>query len=347
MPRAKLSGALLVRKDARTATAPTQDLDTTRDDADEKPLGGPVLVWSAGLPDEAEPNTAEDTGDAVHRAIAAPQAADLEPPVIGATAGSASDNAVYRQSGRPAGHAPALRRTVFGAVAVAVSVLAVGSVSGLLFLQPSEAKRSTETALFVTPPTAPEKLTNGGVESERQPPAKAATVVPSQGAPDSAVASAAPAGITPHETLPDHPSTGAPDTVPIVAAAPVPTVADGSPGASFPVDATNSNTALAEPQGSAALNSMLLARGDTLFVIGDFSAARLFYERAANAGNGQAALQLGETYDPAFLARTQFIGARANAARAAYWYQRARELGVAKADILLEAIAAETGHSSQ
>src|SRR6266851_5638304 len=132
MPRAKLSGALLVRKDARTATTPAQDLDTTRDDADEKPLGGPVLVWSAGLQDEAEPNTA----DAVHHTVAAPQATDLEPPVIGATAGSASDNAVYRQSGRPAGHAPPLRRTVFGAVAVAVSVLAVGSVSGLLFLQP-------------------------------------------------------------------------------------------------------------------------------------------------------------------------------------------------------------------
>ena len=72
----------------------------------------------------------------------------------------------------------------------------------------------------------------------------------------------------------------------------------------------------------------------------------MFYERAANAGHGQAALRLGETYDPAFLARTRFTGARANAAIAAYWYQRARELDVPEADILLTAIAAEAGYSS-
>jgi hypothetical protein len=39
-----------------------------------------------------------------------------------------------------------------------------------------------------------------------------------------------------------------------------------------------------------ALNSALLARGDALFVSGDFASARLFYERAANAGDGLAAL---------------------------------------------------------
>jgi hypothetical protein len=342
MPRAKLSGALLVRKDARAATTPAQDLDTTRDDADEKALGGPVLVWSAGPRDEAEPTTAEDTGDAVHRPVAAPQATDLDPPAIEATAGSSPDNAVP---------APAWRRTGFGAVAVAVSFLALGSVSGLLFLQPNEAKRSTETALSVAPPTAAEKLTSGGVEPEQQPPAKAATVVPSQGALDSAVASAAPAGITPHEALPDHPSTGAAVRAEILALPDpaVPDVPQGSgatPNAKLSVSTANSSASPAEPPGSAALNSALLARGDALFVIGDFSAARMLYERAANSGHGQAALRLGETYDPAFLARTRFAGARANAAIASYWYERARELDVPEANILLKAIAAETGYSS-
>jgi TPR repeat protein len=72
----------------------------------------------------------------------------------------------------------------------------------------------------------------------------------------------------------------------------------------------------------------------------------MFYERAANTGHGQAALRLGETYDPAFLARNRFIGARGNAAIAAYWYERARELGVPDANILLRAIAAEAGYAS-
>jgi TPR repeat protein len=108
----------------------------------------------------------------------------------------------------------------------------------------------------------------------------------------------------------------------------------------------NSTATPAEPLASTELNSALLARGDGLFALGDLSSARMLYERAATAGHGPAALRLGETYDPAFLARTRFIGARANAAIAAYWYQRASELGAPGADILLAAIVAETNHSS-
>jgi TPR repeat protein len=118
--------------------------------------------------------------------------------------------------------------------------------------------------------------------------------------------------------------------------------------ANLPVGVTKSSTAPVEPAGSSmlnqALNSALLARGDALFVSGDIASARLFYERAANAGDGHAALRLGETYDPAFLARTGLIGSRENASVAAYWYQRASELGVPDGEILLKAIAAETGH---
>src|SRR5712691_8257822 len=107
MPRAKLSGALLVRKEPRTAPAPAQDLDTMRDDADEKPLASPVLVWSAPLEDEAEPNTAPNTAEhpvhAVHRAAPEPQATSLDPPVIAGT---------VPQSGRSDGRASAFRWTV-------------------------------------------------------------------------------------------------------------------------------------------------------------------------------------------------------------------------------------------
>jgi TPR repeat protein len=70
---------------------------------------------------------------------------------------------------------------------------------------------------------------------------------------------------------------------------------------------------------------------------GDVVSARLLYERAAVAGDGGAALRLGETFDPTFLALTR-IHARGDAPIAAHWYERARELGETRADILLKAL---------
>jgi hypothetical protein len=279
MPPAKLSGSLLVRRDARMATTPPDDLSVVIHGADAKGPGGPVLVWSAPPENEAEPNTDKDPTRATHRATAAPAIA---------------------------------RWTVLPAVAVAVSVLAIGCVGGSLILRPNGAGLSTETALSVAPSTASEKSVI------------TATAIASAAARDSA----APA--TPTAEFPDHP-----------AEAPAPT-----PGATPSAGTANPSATRAEPLGSTELNSALLARGDGLFVLGDLSSARMLYERAATAGHGQAALRLGETYDPAFLARTRIIGARANAAIAAYWYQRASQLGTPGADILLAAIAAETGHSS-
>jgi hypothetical protein len=85
----------------------------------------------------------------------------------------------------------------------------------------------------------------------------------------------------------------------------------------------------------------LLTRGDSLFAKGDIASARLFYERAAEAGDGQAALRLGESYDPAFLARTHLSGVRGDALAAARWYRRAHELGTTEAETLLRTIVPE------
>jgi hypothetical protein len=90
------------------------------------------------------------------------------------------------------------------------------------------------------------------------------------------------------------------------------------------------------PQLSAAELAALLARGDMLFSKGDLVAARLFYERAADAGEGQAALRLGETFDPVFLDRARLRGGRGDLSTARSWYRRARDLGVAEAEILLK-----------
>jgi TPR repeat protein len=80
----------------------------------------------------------------------------------------------------------------------------------------------------------------------------------------------------------------------------------------------------------------LLDRGDRLFTTGDLASARLFYERAADAGSGQAALRLGESYDPAFLKRIQLRSVPGDAELAISWYRRAQELGVPEASILLQ-----------
>ena len=66
--------------------------------------------------------------------------------------------------------------------------------------------------------------------------------------------------------------------------------------------------------------------------------ARLFYERAAEAGDGEAALRLGESYDPAFLARAHLSGVRGDALAAARWYRRAHVLGTIEAETLLRTI---------
>jgi TPR repeat protein len=82
----------------------------------------------------------------------------------------------------------------------------------------------------------------------------------------------------------------------------------------------------------------LVTRGDALIGNADVASARLFYERAAEAGDGPAALRLGETYDPQFLARVRLGRVIGDPGLAVQWYRRARELGVIEAGILLSGI---------
>jgi hypothetical protein len=67
----------------------------------------------------------------------------------------------------------------------------------------------------------------------------------------------------------------------------------------------------AEPRASTVENSALLAGGVSLFGVGDVASAGLFYARAADAGDSQAALRLGETYDPLFIVRARLNGCAA------------------------------------
>jgi hypothetical protein len=140
------------------------------------------------------------------------------------------------------------------------------------------------------------------------------------------------AGANPTDTAPASPAIS-------VGSAPSATTA---PAASSSVNELSAETPAAPATGltearlSAADAAALLARGDVLFSKGDVIAARLFYERAAYAGEGRAALRLGETFDPGFLEQARLRGARGDLSTALSWYRRARDLGVAEAEILLK-----------
>jgi TPR repeat protein len=71
----------------------------------------------------------------------------------------------------------------------------------------------------------------------------------------------------------------------------------------------------------------LLARGRAILSTGDVAGARAFLRRAAEHNDPQAALALGETYDPEMLKRLGVIKFNADVALAREWYRRAADLG--------------------
>jgi hypothetical protein len=140
-----------------------------------------------------------------------------------------------------------------------------------------------------------------------------------------------------------------PDKTPAGAAAPVaaipePAAAAGSSSAAplaTPPSAVSSpqptpesvpRPASAAPPLSATEIAALVERGDAFLAAGDIASARLFFERAADAGDGRAAMRMAFTFDAAFLERAGLRSLRNDPERAAFWYRRARDLGIGKAE---------------
>jgi hypothetical protein len=71
----------------------------------------------------------------------------------------------------------------------------------------------------------------------------------------------------------------------------------------------------------------MVKRGQDFLKNGDLASARLLLKRAADAGNANAALALGATFDPLVIQRLGAVGAEPDTARAREWYQKAAELG--------------------
>jgi hypothetical protein len=97
------------------------------------------------------------------------------------------------------------------------------------------------------------------------------------------------------------------------------------------------------PPGASTAPPMyesLMRSGDAAMVRGDIMRARAFYERAAgiHPASSAAPVAVGKTYDPNLLPVFGGSSSMANAARAAEWYQRARDLGDPTAAALLASL---------
>jgi hypothetical protein len=274
-------------------------------------LSGELLIWK-GSPlalVETQPRDIEPEGDS----LAGDEEMALAPPQGGES---------QRKWGR-------------WLAAVGIAFLAVSGTAGLV-LAPTGNKAAPPAAAAIPVPPAAAKLAADALDPAlRPPPLKPAAIALPQDEAGNAAPSrmhlarplaqpTKPAGATPRATVAGE---GSPTDAPPATENSLPAKATPPPAPAI--------TAI------AAASSEWRARGDTLFVAGDLVPARQFYELAANAGDGQAALQLGETYDPAFLAKVNLTRERGDASTAAHWYKKASKLGAPDAELLLKAVMAE------
>ena len=221
---------------------------------------------------------------------------------------------------------------------------------------PQNARKDEPTSPTVAHPTpegsAP-KPGNGSIESERgsqglsnlgSPSTSSATELsPSptrRGEPDTKSqlprTNALDKTVTLNEIPPTKPTP--PDTQPAVSSATIPR----SVIAEYGNLKNHAPPAPSAPQVVSIDPAGLVSRGDQLLGMRDVTSARLFYERAAQAGDGQAALRMGMTFDPVFLERSGIRGAQGDPARAISWYDRAAALGNTTAEELKSILTGRT-----
>jgi len=122
------------------------------------------------------------------------------------------------------------------------------------------------------------------------------------------------------------------------AARPAPLAGNTATVFAVPVARPATSVPTAQEQSMAALYA---SRGDEMLAIKDISAARKFYEYAANAGSARAATALARTHDPAFLTRLGAVGLTPDPVLAAAWYRKAAALGDPDADARLHSLSTE------
>jgi TPR repeat protein len=221
----------------------------------------------------------------------------------------------------------------------------------------SESSRDAVPALSLepaggasTPAPAPEQVASAAPQSSATsvPPAQQnqlpnqAAAEPQPAAPRQQIASLPPPNSAPADVAPvrapainepaPRPANNSPpgETNPAANPAPVTAPASGAPAQAVPPSAAQPAVALDQNEIAT-----LIRRGKALLNDGDFSAARVLFERAANAGSAEAALALGSTYDPNVIKRLGAIMVRPDVETARKWYQLAADRGSAAASLQL------------
>ena len=76
---------------------------------------------------------------------------------------------------------------------------------------------------------------------------------------------------------------------------------------------------------------LFMKQGEQFIAAGDVVTTRIVFQRAAEAGDANAAMALGATYDPTVLAKLGVAGLGADLEKARTWYQKAESLGSTEA----------------
>ena len=76
---------------------------------------------------------------------------------------------------------------------------------------------------------------------------------------------------------------------------------------------------------------LFMKQGEQFIAAGDVVTTRIVFQRAAEAGDANAAMALGATYDPTVLAKLGVAGLGADVEKARTWYQKAESLGSTEA----------------
>ena len=88
------------------------------------------------------------------------------------------------------------------------------------------------------------------------------------------------------------------------------------------------------------LGSSEVIKGDMLMKTGDLIIARQFYSRAFQMGAVEGAMGVAKTYDPTVFAEMKVQGITPDAAKAAEWYEKAKQAGVTEAEAALTTVSA-------
>ncbi len=208
-------------------------------------------------------------------------------------------------------------------------------------VEPSAPAAETSNTVTAASPTTPSPMTPSPMAAA--PAAVPATFEPSPNAVPAATA-ATPAIAT--AALPEPASANASGGSPTAA---LPPVDAGRPGGSTTVLAPVALAPAAPPPKRAALpeaenpdeelQRKLVLQGQQMLTQGHVASARLLFRRAADTGSAEAAILLGDTFDPQRLYSLGVRGVAGDLQQSIRWYEKADELGASDAKERLMSVA--------